>query len=563
MQFWLLLEVRIREDLHRMRELKMADIPGLFASFVVFGGFAVGLFLLTRTTTLYLMATLHIGSFLYHRFLGMGLYVLFLAVNLGNIIVCYATLYHSDEVDFLTSLPVAQRTLFAIRFVDNFFSSSSTLLLMGLAAYGGYASAFGIPILVQIASLLLVCFPMMLLAGLTGVIILVMVVGFAVRIGIQRVLVLGILAYGAAICAYFFVYNPIDLVTEVSKHFPAVDAYLGELDPAFVHFMPTHWAVEYFYWAAAGRMDVAGVYALYLCVVTLGVGAVALWVGGEWYYRSRLAVFTFASMRSGAGVRSASHVFSFPRKTFRNTVIDVFAKRDLLSFVRDPSQWMHLLLLLSLVAVFVASMAAFELPRQHPILFTASYLAVMLFNEFLVSSMSLRFVYPAISMEGPASWIVRSSPVPLDRMYRLRYVEALLPVLVVALVLGVVSSLLVREALSLVVLGLVSLVCTSLSLTSLHYGAGTVFAQYREPNPVRVASSRGATFTFLLSLVYLAGLAVFLAGPVFHDADMLLRGRSPSIAVHIVPVASILIVSLAITVGSLRWGLRAFTKDLA
>ena len=43
---------------------------------------------------------LHIGLYLYHRFLEMILFIFFIAVNLGNIIVSYSTLYKSSEVAY-------------------------------------------------------------------------------------------------------------------------------------------------------------------------------------------------------------------------------------------------------------------------------------------------------------------------------------------------------------------------------------------------------------------------------------------------------------------------------
>src|SRR5664279_4053724 len=83
----LLLWIRIRGFRNRLTGSRLADVPGSAATLLVFGGFFVGVFFLSRWATMYFLDTAHIGLFLTHRFLGMVLYVLFMTVNLGNVII--------------------------------------------------------------------------------------------------------------------------------------------------------------------------------------------------------------------------------------------------------------------------------------------------------------------------------------------------------------------------------------------------------------------------------------------------------------------------------------------
>lgn len=61
-------------------------------SFLVYTGFTIGAFFLTRNVIGFLLEQAHVGLFLLHRFLSMLLYVFFLSINVGNIIVSYSTL---------------------------------------------------------------------------------------------------------------------------------------------------------------------------------------------------------------------------------------------------------------------------------------------------------------------------------------------------------------------------------------------------------------------------------------------------------------------------------------
>src|ERR1017187_263544 len=142
-QFILILNVKAGAFIKNVTDFRLQSVLKNLSSVLIFGGVALGVFLLSRAATGYLLQQAHIGLFLFHRFLSMLLYVFFITVNLGNMIVCYATLYKSEEVTFLMGLPVPHVTIFAVKFIDNFFYSSSTLLLLGLALLLGYGSYFG------------------------------------------------------------------------------------------------------------------------------------------------------------------------------------------------------------------------------------------------------------------------------------------------------------------------------------------------------------------------------------------------------------------------------------
>ncbi len=70
-------------------------------SFLVFGSFAVGAFYFSNFITSYLLENVGIGLFLFHRFIGMLLFVFFITINLGNMVVSLSTLYRTPEVHFL------------------------------------------------------------------------------------------------------------------------------------------------------------------------------------------------------------------------------------------------------------------------------------------------------------------------------------------------------------------------------------------------------------------------------------------------------------------------------
>ncbi len=531
------------------------------SSALIFGGFAIGVFFLTRFTTTYLLYEAHIGQFLFHRFLSMLLYVFFITVNLGNMIVSYSTLYKSQEVGFLMAMPISHAKVFLVKFADNFFYSSSTLSLVGIAVLLGYGSVYGAPWYFTFFAALFVMVPFMLIAGILAVMVLMSLIRIAARIGVRMLIATMIVLYLLAIYIYFRVTNPVQLVQEVMRHYPDVNEYFGYLDPPLVQYLPSHWVTEFLYWSVNGDPGRALPYFTLLFLTMTGLIVLAGIMAKKYYYRTWLAASDAEAMR---GPRSAVRLrfMEFGTAWRLSPQTEVLFKRDFWAFFREPSQWLHLMLMLLLLMIFLVSIGSLELRLSQPFMQAVSFLTIFLFNGFLVASIALRFVFPAVSLEGDVFWAVRTSPLSLSKLYWHKFGIALVFLLVVAEGLAVGSVALMRDD---PVLILFSGLCTFfvvLALIGLNLGAGSYFAVYNEKNPIRVASSQGASLTFLASMVYLTAVASMLILPLHGYYEKLIRYGISQSSWTVLPVVVIGIVSLLICITFTSVGLRAIRRDL-
>ncbi|MEW6509463.1 MAG: hypothetical protein AB1428_00750 [Bacteroidota bacterium] len=557
----LVLNVKAAGFLKSALDFRVQSLFKNLSSLLIFGGVAVGVFLLSRASTGYLLQQAHIGLFLFHRFLSMLLYVFFITVNLGNMIVCYATLYRSEEVGFLMGLPVSHYKVFVVKFIDNFFYSSSTLLLLGLALLLGYGSYFSMPWYFYLFTLFVVLLPFMLIAGIIAVILLMVLVKIASRIGIRWLLAGIVLVYLSAIYLYFSVVNPVLLVQEVMKHYPDVNAYFGYLDPPFIRYLPNHWVSEYLYWTMSDDSGRAAANLVILLLTLGGLLVVAGFMAWRYYYPSWLAAASTRSQRGGGPGWLTVRFMSFGRPGILSRQTDALLRRDFWVFFREPSQWLHLLLMFLLLMVFLVSMGSLELRLSQPFLQTVSFLVVFLFDGFLIASVSLRFVFPAVSLEGDAFWCVRSAPVPIQKVYWHKFFASFVLVLFLAEILAIVSATMMRDN---PVLTGVALLCTAfvaLALTSMNLGAGAYFAAYRERNPIRVASSQGASLTFLAGMVYLGCIVMILVVPLNRYFEMLILRGSSAPEWLTLPVVAVGVLSLLMFFGSTSIGLATIRRD--
>ncbi len=224
-------------------------------STIVYSIFAYGCFIMTYNTIDYLLVTVKIGSFLLHRFVLVVLFIFFIAINVGNMVVSFSTLYKSKEVFHLITKPISFTKLFLIKFLDNFFYSSTTLLLIITAVLLGYGFYFNLSFWFYPFALFFLVLPFMFTAGSAGVIILLAILKLSSRWGIKKVLGIIGSVYGIGIITFYFVSNPIKLVERVFDYYPHIDQYFGFLENGLVKFLPNYWVAESLYWISENKIE--------------------------------------------------------------------------------------------------------------------------------------------------------------------------------------------------------------------------------------------------------------------------------------------------------------------
>lgn len=527
-------------------------------SFVVYAGFMLGTFLFTHSMIEFLLERAHIGTFLLHRFLSMTLYVFFLSINVGNIIVSYSTLYKSSEVAFLLTKPVSFAKIFAIKFLDNFFYSSTTLFVIGLSVLAGYGTYFNLPWTFYVQAVCFLFIPFMFLAAFVGVMMLMGLIKLAQAFGARLVIGTLTLIYLGSVYAFFKLTSPVKLVQEVMKFYPNIDHYFGFLDPPLSRFLPNHWVAESLYWTIMNDTSRAVLYTGILIAVCFGTGLATLMIARRWYYRSWLAFLDLRAPRDHASPKPRFLQFSESSPLEPQT--DVLLKKEFWQFFREPSQWIHLSVIVVLVGIFLASMSNVEIVPGNPFLQAVIYLVIFLFNTFLLSSIALRFVYPLMSIEGEAFWKIRSVPVRLKKVALLKFSVALVLTLVIGQLLAAFSRPLTGTPLISTISG-INASFVSLAMVTLCFGMGCYFATFKENNPIRVASSQGASLTFLLSLIYM----VFLVGVLFLPVqEYFMVGTTPFVTSSFTLATAVVgSISVAITVVAYILSIQSLRRDFS
>jgi ABC-2 type transport system permease protein len=212
--------------------------------------------------------------------------------------------------------------------------------------------------------------------------------------------------------------------------------------------------------------------------------------------------------------------------------------KDMKIFLRDVSQWSQLLLLLALGLVYLYNFRVLDLER-------IPYMSGVIRNVYafvnlgmaglVMATLAARFVFPAVSAEGAAFWIIRSAPILLSDFLWSKFWTGLVPVLALSEVLTITANHFLGVDPFLKGVAAVAIVFMSFALVGLATGLGARYPRFAADNASQVAGSFGgvafmvAAVLFILVIIALLGWSssVYL----FHHFRMIPLGVSQKIEI--------------------------------
>ncbi len=130
---------------------------------------------------------------------------------------------------------------------------------------------------------------------------------------------------------------------------------------------------------------------------------------------------------------------------------------------------------------------------------------------FLVSALSLRFAYPAVSTDGRAALLLRTLPNSPTRHLVARWTVRAVPSLSAALLLAIASAAVLGASGFALAAALTAAAVGGLAIPALQLGLGALFPRYDAPNPVSVALGPGGLFAMAVSTLLAAVPVLFVS----------------------------------------------------
>ncbi len=456
-------------------------------------------------------------AFLVERLLTGALGAAAALVLLGSLTTAVSTLFLSDELLALAVLPIPHRRLLARQAALTVALASAPSLLLAAPALAVAAAASRAPALAAVTGLLGIVGLFLIAgsAGIAGALVLVRLV--PPRRARLFSALLSALGLSAALVG-FRAARPERLLDPVQAL--GLLQSLGAIPPSAPGASPVRWA------AHGAALGLAGDPEGLLpggAVLVLGLAAAAL-------VPAALAPVHRTVWRD---VREASTSRSRPaRRHPARSMGGLLLRAEVSTVLRDASTPAQLG---SLAAVFVLDLLNVRLlPTTDP---AARDLVAGLQTGlalFLVSALSLRFAYPAVSTDGRSASVLRSLPLDPARHLAARWGARAIPAVLASLFLTGASLAVLRPAAATTGAALAVALAGGLAIPALHTGLGGLFPRYDAPNAVAVALGPGGLFALVLSTVLSLFATVAVSSELRTLLGALLKMRLTAVSLLLV-----------------------------
>ncbi|HEY6010615.1 MAG TPA: hypothetical protein VIX18_04015, partial [Nitrospirota bacterium] len=405
-------------------------------------GFWAFLFGVSYRVLTYFRTIEGLGDLLALRLLSMVLLTFFSVLVFSNIIASLSTFYLSGELDILLSSPVKIETIYRAKFIETLVDSSWMTLIYGLPVFIAYGAVFKTSAAYYLGLVLTVIPFLIIPAGIGIIVTMLLVSAFPARRARDLLVLLGLLFF-MALYILFRVMKPERLVDPDT--FPSLIQYLTAMRAPVSPLLPSSWAAETLSPLLRRTQGDALFYLLMLWSTALACIVIGEWVCNKIYYAgwSRSQEGKKAAISRS---RVADGFFRLVSLPFRGKMRAIVLK-DVKLFFRDTSQWSQLFLLFALMVVYIYSFKLLPLERAAmPSFFLQNLISFLNLGMvgFVTSAVAVRFVFPAVSLEGASFWIIRSAPLSISDFLWAKFWSSALPLLALAEAPIVLSNTLLR-----------------------------------------------------------------------------------------------------------------------
>ena len=242
--------------------------------------------------------------------------------------------------------------------------------------------------------------------------------------------------------------------------------------------------------------------------------------------------------------------------------------KDVKVFLRDVTQWSQLLLLLALVVMYLYNFQVLDLDRiPYMAGFIKNFYAFLNLGlaGFVMATVAARFVFPAVSSEGAAFWIIRTAPITYRDFLWSKFWSGLVPLLLMSLTLTVVANEFLAVAPFLKIVTAVGITFMSFALVGLATGLGARYPRFSADNASQVAGSPGGVAFMIAAVSYVISMVVLLGWPssvfLFRMSRIHVRPfRADEIALIAVCFTASILLSIAVFLYGMRTGVKALEE---
>lgn len=519
--------------------------------------FWIGIYIIFYRVLLYFQGIEEVGGLLSEKLLSMVFLTFFSILVFSNIITSLSTFYISEELNLLLASPVSQDKVFFSKFLETMVDSSWMVLSFGLPIFIAYGVVYHSPFYYYLGFPFIILTFLIIPAGLGITITILISRIFPARMARNFIFILSILAFVLLYLLFRFL-RPERFADP--EAFGSLVGYFTELTAPSSPWLPSYWATKAILPLLKGSGE--GLYFYFFMILSTALVSFLLveWISTRLHFDGWVKAQSKKRRIAGWGIiEKALLIIRRPQR--RALII-----KDLKTFMRDTAQWSQLFLLLALVVVYLYNFKVLPFDRVPLASFYLKNLISFLnlgLAGLVLTAITARFIYPSVSLEGQAYWIVRSSPIAIRDFLWSKFWVGFVPLILLAELLVVLSNKILKVTDFMMALSTLTIFVMTFGITGLGIGLGAIHPRFKFENIAQLPMGFGGVLYMILSMAFISAVVILEAWPVyiFFWARFIGRILRPKeILVIALSLGAVIILNILVFYLPMRLGLRSLEK---
>lgn len=521
--------------------------------------FWCGIFAVSWRVLVYFKGIEDIGDILGYKLLSMMLVVSFALLLFSSILTSLSKLYLSRDLSLVHSLPVSSYKIFMARWIDSTVDSAWMVIIYTMPVLISYGIVYQAGLFYYLNAVIAM-FCLAAIASAFSTLLVMTAVIFIPATRMKSVFVLmGILSFVVIYLAIRLSQPELLVDPEV---FDTVMVYITSLQTPSSPFLPSSWVYDSIRSALAGAIG-NSLFFTALSLSFTGVMVLTLILLSDAIY-----FIGFSKTQNAPARLFKSNVIGDRMFNFLPGPIKSFTVKEIKTFLRDQTQWTQIFLIAALVVIYVYNFKVLPLEKS-PIktlylqnLFSFLNMGLAL---FVLTAVTARFAFPAISLEREAFWLVKTSPLSIRTFLWIKFFIYYLPLLILTEILISATNILLEVTPFMMVLSTFTVFFVVPGIVAMGIGLGAAYPDFKAENPTQTITSFGG-LVFMVACAGYIGLVVLIeAGPVYNLFMADIHNKFISLSTWIWTIGSfslVFVLSLLAIFLPMRFGQRRLSQLL-
>jgi len=468
--------------------------------FIAIGiGFWILFYIGTYKVLAYVRGIEIFGEMLSKKLFSMTFFSLLGFLILSNIITAISSFYLSRDIPFFLSRPVEIRDIIRLKSFETILNSSWMVLSFIPPVFIAYGVSYNASINYYFFILAAFCMYIAITAGIGISIAHILTRLFPAKRSRDILLGVGIILF---LVLYF-------VMKSIIPHDPNTPEDFINSIMTFktdTPLMPSYWITE----AIAPLFRNKGVDIFYMLLL-LSNSTFFLFLSamiGHKLYRGNIERIQPSGENTGRGFLKWFYPAQSTALIYKDTKI----------FSRDTGQWSQIFIIGALIMVYIYNFKSIPINAisgLSPFIKELMVSVNMVLSGLVLSAVAARFIYASVSLEGQAFWVIRTSPLDMNRFLWAKFLYGSIPVTLLMVVLVFLTNLAIDVKGYLMLVSVVTVLMLCISVSGLGTGFGAIYPKFKYENIASISMSIGG-MAFMLSAFSVVIATLSLEAWIFY-----------------------------------------------